>query len=284
MRFPYDKGSKWMIDHQGKSILRVGGIRDVLSCTARPGEVVQPRQLPDGLVEVVRAGDPTPRPYVIEIETYPSNDAPEQLLRDLLLVYLDRGVLPEVLVLVLHPKGNLRVADRAERRSPHGLSHLTTGWRVVELWTVPAEELLALDDPGVVPWIPLAQFDGPPEPVFQRCRDIIDRKAKPEEKEPLLVVSQVLASLRYDNPDLLAFFGGERIMIESPLIDRIVTRAVVKASQEYILKALQGRFGTIPEDLAGAVRCVQDGDRLDDLHDFAVVCPDVAAFRARLGS
>jgi hypothetical protein len=295
MRFPYDKGGKWMIDHQGKSLLNMGGVRDVVACYARPGEVVQPRQLPDGLLEVVRAGDPTPRPYLIEIETYPSNDAPEQLLRDLLLVYLDRGVLPEALVFVLHPKGNLHVAPLAQRQSPQGLASLSAGWRVVELWTLPAEELLALDDPGVVPWIPLTHFEGPPEAVFQRCRDIIDRKAKPEEKEPLLVVSQVLASLRYNRADLLAFFGGKRIVIESPLIDEIVTEAVDKAvakavakatisvTQGAVLTSLRSRFGPLPQEVTSAVRAVEDTARLDDLVAFAAVCPDLAAFRTRLG-
>jgi hypothetical protein len=59
-----------------------------------------------------------------------------------------------------------------------------------------AAELLALDDPGVVPWVPLMQFDGPPEEVLQQCRDILDRKAPVQNKENLLMVSQILASLR----------------------------------------------------------------------------------------
>jgi hypothetical protein len=138
--------------------------------------------------------------------------------------------------------------------------------------------------------VPLAQIDGPPEPVFQRCREIIDRKAKPEEKEPLLVVSQVLASLRYNRADLLAFFGGEQLVIESPLIDKIVTQAVDKAvakatiavKQGDVLTFLRSRFGPPPEDVANAVRAVQDVVRLDELVSFAALCPDLEAFRTRL--
>jgi hypothetical protein len=68
---------------------------------------------------------------------------------------------------------------------------------VVELWTVPAEDLLATGDVGLIPWVPLAQFDGPPDLIFRECRARIDHDAQPEEHENLLAVSQVLAGLRY---------------------------------------------------------------------------------------
>jgi hypothetical protein len=101
------------------------------------------------LLEVRHAGQPRSSLYLVEIETYPANDVPDQLLRDTLLVFLNRNELPEVVVLVLRPKGQVRVADRAPRHSPQGWTQLTAGWRVVELWTLPAAELLALDDPGL---------------------------------------------------------------------------------------------------------------------------------------
>src|SRR5947209_5127502 len=49
---PYDRSSKWLIDHYAAAMLRLAGITDVISCRPVPGEVVQPRQLPDGLLEV----------------------------------------------------------------------------------------------------------------------------------------------------------------------------------------------------------------------------------------
>jgi hypothetical protein len=47
----YDTSSKWLLEHQGRAIALLGGLRDVISCRARQAEVVQPRQLPDGLLE-----------------------------------------------------------------------------------------------------------------------------------------------------------------------------------------------------------------------------------------
>ena len=126
------------------------------------------------------------------------------------LVYLDRGVLPEVLTLVLHPKGRLRAASEADVSSRRGWTHWNVRWKVVELWTVPAADMLAAGDVGLIPWVPLAQFDGPPEPIFQECRARIDRDAPPDEHENLLAVTQILAGMRYNDPRLFQILGGRR--------------------------------------------------------------------------
>jgi hypothetical protein len=47
----YDRSSKWLIQHHGDSILRLAGIRDIDSWRPLQAELVQPRQLPDGLIE-----------------------------------------------------------------------------------------------------------------------------------------------------------------------------------------------------------------------------------------
>jgi hypothetical protein len=147
---------------------------------------------------------------------------------------------------------------------------------------VPAEELLALEDPGLVPWVLLAQITGPPEPVLRQCRELIDRKAPAEERPNLLAVCQVLARLRYNEPAFLAIFGGRQAMIESPLIQEIVAEATAKAKQEDLMAFLQGRFGPIPTEVATALRAIHDIQKLSDLVNFVPVCPDLEAFRARM--
>src|SRR4029077_470947 len=129
-------------------------------------EVVQPRRLPDGLIEALRRGQSDPGLFVLELATYPEPRIAEQALRDMALVYLDRGVVPEVLVVVLHPKGNQQAAGAVALPSQLGWAHLQAGWRVVELWTIPAEALLQAGDIGLIPWVPLTHFDGPPEAIL----------------------------------------------------------------------------------------------------------------------
>ena len=74
-RQTYDPSSKWMLEEQGASILYLAGERDVRSCRARQPEVVQPRQLPDGLLEVNFPGQTESDLFVIEVATYPERRA-----------------------------------------------------------------------------------------------------------------------------------------------------------------------------------------------------------------
>ncbi len=115
--FEFDKGSKWLLRHHGDAILWLGGIGQIAAWRSVQAEVVEPRQLPDGLLEVQLAGETEHDLFVVEVTTYPDQRVHEQLLRDLILVYADRRVLPEVLILVLHPKGNLQVAFRSPQRT-----------------------------------------------------------------------------------------------------------------------------------------------------------------------
>ena len=56
----YDKSSKWLIQHHGDSILRLAQVRDIESWWALQAELVQPRQLPDGLLEARIRGQAEP--------------------------------------------------------------------------------------------------------------------------------------------------------------------------------------------------------------------------------
>src|SRR5262249_42536477 len=206
----YDRSSKWLIDRHGGSILRLGGVTDIESWRALQADLVQPRQLPDGLLEVRVKGRPEPDLHIIEFATYPEARVTEQVLRNTMAVYLDRRVIPEVLTLVLHPKGQARGSGAEARTSRRGWPRLVCAWRVVELWTLPAASLLAMDDVGVVPWVPLAQLDQAPDVLLRECRERIDRQASPDERVNLLAVAQVLARLRYNDPGILSIFGGRQ--------------------------------------------------------------------------
>jgi len=243
-------------------------------------EVVQPRQLPDGLLEVHLEGQAEPSLFVVEIATYPEPRLAEQIIRDVMLVYLDRRVLPEVLTLVLSPRGNFRVSGNQQLASPLGWARYQLHWRVVELWTLAAEELLEGNDPGLLPWVPLTHFDGTPESVFTKCRERIDQEATPPERANLLAVTQVLTRLRYNDPRLLTIFGGSQAMIESPLIQELMAQRSHKA----ILSFLEVRFKSVPAEIARNLESIVDEQKLDDLARFAAECPDLEAFRLRLPS
>jgi hypothetical protein len=156
-----------------------------------------------------------------------------------------------------------------------GLSRLAAGWKPVELWTLPAAEFLAQGDVGVVPWVPLMHFDGPPEALLERCAEKIEREAHPRERADLLAVSHVLTQLRFPSPELVKLLGGKEPMIESPLMQKMRAETLHKA----ILAALKGRFGTVPRDVTRHLSAILDEDKLMQLVVVAAQCADVQAFR-----
>ena len=192
----FDPSSKWLLEEQGASILYAAGARSVLSCKARKAEVVQPRKLPDGLLEVRFANTKEPSLVLVEVATYPEPRVVEQIQDDIRLVRQARGVLPEALVLCLCPRGSYRVPERAEETSTLGWTAQALSWKVVEVWTLSAEELLAAPHVGIVPLAILARSEWPPEVLLQRCRDRIDREGG-KQRANLLAVTQVFAQLAF---------------------------------------------------------------------------------------
>jgi hypothetical protein len=280
-----DKSAKWLIEHHGDAILRLGGVTDLVRWQAAPAELVLPAKLPDGLLFAWRAGRDRPDSHVVEIATYPELRAAEQALRDLLLVYLVRGEVPNVLVLVLRPRGQLRVPDHADRPGSDGVTELGGRWRVVELWTVPAEPVLATEDPGMMPWVPLMQAAEPPEVVLRRCREVIDRHAPSAEHESLITVTQVFTRLRYKDLDLLSILGRKTAMLESPfeLVRSLLIREIVgERLQKVTLKLLATRFGPVPPELEAEVRSILDETVLDAAVELAAACPDLEHFATEL--
>ena len=282
MRHQYDKSSQWLIEHYAGAILRLAGAGPVVSWRPLPGEVVQSRQLPDGLVEARLPDRPDPVLFLVEINTYPDNRVPGELFDDLALTDLNRRQVPEVVTLVLCPKGHLRVEPEVRLASPLGWSELRAGWRVVNLWELPAADVLPLTDPGLAPRVPLMQFDGPPEPVLQQCKDVIEARTTDTQRANLLAVTEILAGLRYDERMVETILRRGGTMIESPVLQRWFREREIATRQVVVLEALQGRFGPVPADVSAAVRTVEDEGRLKDLLRTAYTCDALDAFRAAL--
>jgi hypothetical protein len=289
----YDKGSKCLIRRHGDSILRLSGARDLISWRAVQAEPVQPRRLPDGMIEACLRGRPRPVLYVLEVSTYPYARLAKQAADDALLVYLERGIVPEVITLVLRPRGRKPVPRERVVRSDEGTTHIQVGWKVVELWTIPAADLLAAGDAGLIPLVPLARFDGPLDPILEECREQIDEVALKEERENLRVVTHFFAGLKYNDPRLFQKLGGQKAMFKtgSPLLREIIEEETEKArrkgSREMaelgISRTLAARFGVDTGAVRGVLKRIPD-DRLEDVFALAATCPDLASFREQIPS
>jgi hypothetical protein len=282
MRQRYDKSSKWLLEHYGDALLYLGGVRGVRRWHAHQPEVVQPSQLPDGLLEVFFHGQRKPDYFLVEIATSYEARLQEQVLRDAQLVWMARKALPEVLALVLCRRGRAEIPDSVQVRSRLGWTAASLRWKVVPLWTVPAADLLAAQEVGLIPWVPLTQFSGPPEPILEQCRQRIERQAPRDRQASLLAVTAVLMQLRFPDPDLLTFLGGKQTMIESPLIKEVEKRARLQNTRENILQFLAGRFGPVPEELVAKLGSIKSERKLRALVIEAGRCRDLSAFQAAM--
>jgi len=204
------------------------------------------------------------------------------------MVYLDRQVLPEVVVLFLYPKAKAKALDAINLISPQGLTNLKFSWRIAKLWEVPAQELLAADEIGLIPWVSLTKFKGPPEPNIRQCRARIDQVTSPDEHANLLAVTQCLARLRYNDTKLFEILGGRKAMIESPLFQELKAEWTQEAAREttirILIKVLVGRFGAKAKTLEAEIKAIDDEARLEELAEHAARCRTLYAFRKHLAS
>ena len=195
-----------------------------------PGRAGPDRQLPDGVLEARTAGQAESDIFILEIATFPDARVPSQAARDMAMIYLQKGgIVPELLVLFLHKKGHVPAADSVELRSRRGLTKWNLSWKAIKVWQVPAEDLIATGDVGLIPWVPLAKFQGSPEQIVRRCRARWTGcpAVAQAEHENLLAVTQFLLPFRYNKGSALldrlrGLLGGRKAMIESPIYQEIV--------------------------------------------------------------
>jgi hypothetical protein len=286
----YDKCGKYQIQHHGDSILRMARAPAIVSWKPVQAELVQHRRLPDGLIEVLHECEDQPDTYLLEIATYPEARVASQLMDDIALFWLGQHVLPEVVVLFLYPKRKVVPAEFIQVNSRLGCTKWDASWRIVKLWEVPARDLLAAGDIGLVPWVPLARFDGPPEPIIRECRARIDEVGSGIEHENLLAVTQLLARLRYNDEALFEILGGRRAMIESPLLQELKKEWTEDAMREgmregetkALIAVLVRRFGAKALALEAEIRAKEDDSRMKDLIEHAATCRSLASFRNKL--
>ncbi len=234
------------------------------------------------MIEVRRRGESDLDLYLLEIATYPEPRVVAQVVRGTALVFLDRQVVPDVLVLVLSPRGNAPSVESTTMRSRRGWTTWPLSWQTVRLWELPARTLLAAGDVGLIPWVPLTQFDESPEAIVRECRERIDRDAPPNEHENLLAVMQFLARLRYDDPRLFNILGGRKAMIEAPGLKEVFTEERLRGQREAIVAFLTSRFGPEAAEVEAGLTAIEDEDRLMELIKLSATCRNLKSFRKHL--
>ena len=273
-----DRSSEWLIEHYADSLLLVAGVTGFTSCKAVNPVMVHPKRVPDGVLEVTFPEYPTPSVFLVEVTTYPDKEERDQVLEDIALVLLERRVIPEVISIVLSSRGNQTLVGEHEKTSRHRRTSLTCKWQVVNLWELPAQQLLDLNQPGVLPLVPLTQFSEEPAEMLEMCRERIDRLAPPDQRDNMLAIAATMTAFRYNESSLFDIFMRRLTVTDNPFLAGIERQGELKAAHVFVLGAFEDRFGTVPEELKQRVRRVTEEERLRTLRRNAVLSDSLQAF------
>jgi hypothetical protein len=74
----------------------------------------------------------------------------------------------------------------------------------------------------------------------------------------------------------------QKVFDQSPFIKRIRAETARNTVCQDILKVLEKRLGSVPEDIAAHLRTIEDETRLDFLFGLAIECATLEAFRAAM--
>ncbi len=294
-----DRGSKRLIEEYGASILRLAGVTGFTSWRAVANELVAPRRTPDGLIEARFPGQDEPTLYVVEIESDEARGSARQVYEDIQMAYLTHGVVPEVIFVVLRPKGQVVSEGQFALESPSRAVRSAASWPVIRPYTMDAEDLFAAKDVGLIPWATLARTTQPPEEFIQRCRDtIVANTSDDQARKDLLAVTQIFAENVYNKILLARILGGTNTMLTSPMLNEafqiVEERGLAKgkaegkaegaaeALRESILESLDVRFSGPAPEVVEALTALSDINRLRQLRRIAMTCADLPTFLTEL--
>ncbi len=159
-------------------------------------------------------------------------------------------------------------------------------YNLIRIYEMDAREIL---DQGILcltPFVPLMKRG--PESLQQADALIYGSDRSRTEKADPLTSMAILSGLVSKDLPVQLINRRKDIMIESAAYDIIkqdgIQEGMVVVAREMLLDALSTKFGTIPEDISGAVSDITDRESLKVLHRKAITCPDLKSFRKELPS
>jgi hypothetical protein len=166
---------------------------------------------------------------------------------------------------------------------------------IVQLWEVDPEPLLQSGLVGLLPLIPLMRGDSVEE-LLETCTESISEQVQSnQERSELIGIALLMATLRNKNisaRDFLRRKEMSNILLESPIFEELFGEKLEEARQQTlleterqaVLRALQHKFKSLPEELTQRMDSITDHQRLEQLHYAAIDAATLESFRQQLNS
>ena len=235
--------------------------------------------------KVLRVHDPIPWLLHLELQAGHDADLVERLQwYNTLLGYRHRLAVRTVLILLRPQAESPRITGVYRQRFPDEEPYLEFRYRVVRLWQVPAEQLLA-GGPGVLPLallgaVPDASLAG----VLRRMDERLVGEVGPAARETLLMAAFLLAGLRMDPAAAAELFRGVGYMEESATYQMILKQGEAKGevrgkaeeARAILMRLGRRRFGPADASTTATLAAIDDIERLErlserllEVHDWA---------------
>jgi predicted transposase YdaD len=258
----------------------------------------------DKLILAVLAGQP-PVAVHVDFQTEGRRNVPERMARFQLLSasskeVKERGARLASFVVYLDRKTYRKDPGRFELPAVSGTSHVAT-YTVVKLWEEDPAPILAMESPGLCPFLPLMR--GKPRELFVESRRKIEGAPEavlPESTRRLLLAVMTVLSTRViaDRAFLKQCMTEVEAMGNNWMIDWLEQRGEEKGrvkghaegraegrtaeARRGVLRVIERRFGEAPPDLRAQVEGLTAIARLELLLDEAVTCASLSEFRELL--
>lgn len=170
-------------------------------------------------------------------------------------------------------------------------------FRLLPLWRVPAQDVVAQRLVGLYPLLPLMQPQGRAEPaaVLAQCQELILEQVPPgEARADAYVALGVFGGLVWPVDLVMQILRRRALMMESAVYRHILDegrevgrqqglqeglqQGQVERLHKDLLQVLEVRFGVVPADLAERVQEFRDLEELEGLLKRALLVASVEAF------
>ncbi len=270
----YDAGFKIVAHRAGRQLAALAGVQ-CQHWQPIGGEVQATERLADRAFRARGDGER----FIVYMEAYTrwQAAAPWSILSKSGLLS-ERERLPTVsLVYILLPRG-YRPQHGTFQLAVDGAATQRIWFREICLWQLDPQGWET--EPGLMALYPLSRHGrSPTEAVSHAAQAISAAENDKVVRADLLTTLGLFGKLVNPGIDLFHLIGREQ-MKESKFYQEIMDEGRLEGRREYILEAIQVRFGTeAASSIAGALGPINDSDRLSELHRLAMRCRRLSEFQ-----
>lgn len=229
MAQPFDVTLKHLLESHPADCLRLAGLATSAAINVIDADLATVIAEADKVFRINER-----RPWLMHFEAQASydSDLPQRMLRYNVLLKNRHGLPVRSVVILLRPKADGPEMTGFVRHSLADEVYLEFRYRVVRIWQMPVESVLA-GGVGTLPLAPIADvaIDDLPE-VIGRMKERVSAEVTRSEEAMLWTATYVLMGLRYDKALADELLRGVRAMEESVTYQAIIRKGEAKGKAE----------------------------------------------------